>query len=909
MRIFRSWRSLWVFVFLVFAGALAGQAQPHRITDFNRGRTRSLSTPLPEAGTERDGVLYLPARDLQHGYELWRTDGTPEGTGRLTDLCPGLCDGASWTLGLFQGWLYFLGNDSEHGTEIWRTDGTAGGEELVADVCPGSCSPLLDGWSVWRGQIWFLAQKSYDAIPVLWTSDGTRAGTRPVASLCRKLSICDFGPYTSAFLAGPDPSGQGLVVRVFESYEAKSLYRTDGTAGGTVLLHRFADQGSGYAEAATVPLYFLDGSDLWTSDGTPSGTHFVRSLNGLVDFVPLRSSTRVIDGILYIAFDGGEWLRSDGTAEGTVVLANVGPGSNPTVERIGNSVFAVAEEGIWRTGGSPETTTRIAWPFGLIQTAVESAGRLFGLSYGPGGSGAAVWTTDGTLAGTRKIHFDGGPEPDSYVIAAFGNGALISRGARELWRIDGASSGGERLHAFEPENGGSGPTDQIVLGGRLLFLALANPTSRQLFSSDGTAAGTTAILATARNPYAEIGATYDPAYSSLTRAGTRAFFNARGRVWSSDGTREGTRIWHPNPSYAGFRMTAPIGLFGDQFVFSGILDLDSNPHRCSTGESEPWVSDGAHVMKRLLNLNPFHYEPYGICENVDLSSAPGRGVPLGRIALFAADDHIHGRELFATDGTAAGTRLVADINRKQRPIDDPELMPRPPRLIGLGSDPENLVRAGSRIFFTADDGETGRELWVTDGSYRGTRRVADLTPGPGSSSPRNLVAVGDAIYFFAAHGTADGLYRSDGTPGGTVLVSDLAGVSQARDLLAATNGRLFFAAFTEAAGTELWTSQGTAETTHLVADLRPGPRGSSPQRLKGLGDRVIFAADDGIAGLEPWRSDGTPEGTFRMGDLAPGAAASSPGPFSVANGQLLFGADDGEHGRELWAVPLADLHE
>ena len=141
------------------------------------------------------------------------------------------------------------------------------------------------------------AQKSYDAIPVLWTSDGTRAATRPVASLCRKLSICDFGPYTSAFLAGPDPSGQGLVVGVFESYDAKSLYRTDGTAGGTVLLHRFADQGSGYGEAATAPLYFLDGSDLWTSDGTPSGTHLVRGLNGLVDFVPLRSSTRVIDGM------------------------------------------------------------------------------------------------------------------------------------------------------------------------------------------------------------------------------------------------------------------------------------------------------------------------------------------------------------------------------------------------------------------------------------------------------------------------------------------------------------------------------------------------------------------------------------------------------------------------------------
>jgi ELWxxDGT repeat protein len=280
---------------------------------------------------------------------------------------------------------------------------------------------------------------------------------------------------------------------------------------------------------------------------------------------------------------------------------------------------------------------------------------------------------------------------------------------------------------------------------------------------------------------------------------------------------------------------------------------------------------------------------------------------LGRIALFAADDFVHGRELFATDGTKEGTLLIADVNRNVTPYDNPDLKPHPLHFLGVGSEPTDLVRAGSNVFFVADDGRTGRELWATNGTRRGTRRLADLVPGPGGSTPRNLVAVGDAIYFFAAHGAGEGLFRSDGTRSGTVLVSDLAGVSQGRDITAGKTGRLYFAAFRPETGTELWTSEGTAETTHLVADLRPGLRGSSPQNLRAVAGKLVFAADDGTFGLEPWSSDGTAEGTVRLGDLAPGADASSPGPFSVANGQILFGADDGEHGRELWAMPVGEL--
>ncbi|HEV7671301.1 MAG TPA: ELWxxDGT repeat protein [Thermoanaerobaculia bacterium] len=892
MRI-QSRRAVWVGVLLVFAGALAGKAQPHLVADLNQESVDSPTPPSWFGSVEHDGVLYFSASDPSHGYEVWRTDGTF----RLMDLCPGRCSGGVRTLGFFRGFLYFLGDDREHGLEIWRTDGTVGGEELLADVCPGTCGTVPSGWVEWRDGLWFLAQESFDADAVLWTSDGTAAGTRPVANLCTDLSICRSDPDDSqAVLAGPDPSGQGLLLWTFKIDEPRSLFRTDGTVGGTVLLHHFVAgfQFEGQiGRAPAGPLYFLDGLNLWTSDGTPAGTLLVRNLDGLIE-VGFLLSTEVVDGIFHATFSDNNWLRSDGTAEGTFVLAQVAPGTDPTIARIGGSVFVLTTDGIWRTAGTPETTSSFAGPRGEILSVVERPGRLFVMSYDPDQNRPFLWTTDGTPAGTRRLPLGPGPRLDADGMAAFRDGVLVSRGSRELLRVDG--TGAERLHDLQPGNGSAGPNEQIVLGHRLVFFSLAGEHNSQLFSSDGTAAGTTAI-----------GAAFGgQTQFKLTRAGGRGFFNSRGLLWATDGTREGTRSWRPQSSfYESFGMNAPIGFVGGRFVFSATLDINEVPH-CAEGDSEPWVSDGIHGPNQLLNLNPFFFEPHGLCSANDVSSSPGPGVVVGPLALFAADDLVHGRELFATDGTKEGTRLVADINPKRQPFDHPDLLPHPLHFVGEDSDPTDLVRAGSRAFFVADDGTTGRELWVTNGTRRGTRRVADFVPGPGSSSPHNLVAVGKGIYFFAAHGEGEGLFKSDGTRSGTVLVSDLAGVSQARDLTVVRD-KLFFVAFRPETGTELWTSQGTAATTRQVADLRPGPRGSAPQSLKGLDDGVIFAADDGIAGLEPWTSDGTPEGTIRRGDLAPGRDASSPGPFSIANGQILFGADDGEHGRELWAIPVAEL--
>jgi ELWxxDGT repeat protein len=81
---------------------------------------------------------------------------------------------------------------------------------------------------------------------------------------------------------------------------------------------------------------------------------------------------------------------------------------------------------------------------------------------------------------------------------------------------------------------------------------------------------------------------------------------------------------------------------------------------------------------------------------------------------------------------------------------------------------------GNKLFFTANDGSKGQELWVSHGSATGTRLVRDIRLGPVGSSPRELTAVGQQVVFWANDGsTGEELWISDGTETGTRQLANL----------------------------------------------------------------------------------------------------------------------------------------
>lgn len=217
-----------------------------------------------------------------------------------------------------------------------------------------------------------------------------------------------------------------------------------------------------------------------------------------------------------------------------------------------------------------------------------------------------------------------------------------------------------------------------------------------------------------------------------------------------------------------------------------------------------------------------------------------------------------------------------------------------------------LTPSGARLFFVADDGMSGDELWVSDGTSSGTRLVRDVEPGLGGATPRHLTDVNGTVFFSADGGSDFGteLWKSDGTSTGTVLVGDIraGGFGSHPTQLTSVGAKLYFLADDGVGRDRLWTSDGTCSGTALVKDIRPGAETAAIDHLVNLSGVLLFEANDGISGRELWRSDGTSIGTYLVSDIRPGANGSllfSDGLVN-AGGTLFFDADDGIHGLELW---------
>ena len=348
----------------------------------------------------------------------------------------------------------------------------------------------------------------------------------------------------------------------------------------------------------------------------------------------------------------------------------------------------------------------------------------------------------------------------------------------------------------------------------------------------------------------------------VTFDGAVLFFASFG-LWRSDGTAGGTfaltgeQLSDPRP----FLVTEDLYFF-----------LDAHPALAPAGL---WVSDGTEAGTVRLTS-----------PGVSVDWLPRGGtVAAGQDTVyFMARDPEHGPELWSTDGTPAGTRLVADI----RPGTE-------------GSAIEWLTEYKGQVWFYADDGQHGFALWRSDGTAAGTVLAIDLPALPPVTDSQPIWAVGDRLVFMAP-GPNGGLrlWAGDGTVQGTAPIKAFTGLFDSM----VRGNRLYLAAET-GKGQEVWVTDGTARGTKALTNF--------PKRdaLSGLGPvfdprsvngRFLFRADDGPHGVELWTTDGSRQGTRLLHDVFPGGLSGDGFVLAAFNGRLYFRAQSRTRGYELWST-------
>lgn len=821
--------------------------------------------------------LFFTARDSSDVTQLWRSDGTPEGTLPLTNSIYSVGEPVP-----VDGGVAFIVGDRAN-VRLWFSDGTISGTRPISEPFPGTVARRSNMIRHGDSVVFSLTSDSKEV--TLWKSDLTASGTVAVKSIRPDRPPSNLAPVTAA------------LDRVFfhafgNSGESIELWVSDGTDEGTLPLAvgGFAfDNFVALADRLLFPCVGEFGVELCATDGTKDGTGLVK------DIFPGRSGSRLEfapHGIvepyaLFHATDAGhgtELWRTDGTAVGTTLVKDISPGETDTSFRFGpvlggELLFAANDKmrglELWKSDATESGTTLVADIFegesgsdvsflGVVGTKAAFAAR-------DASHGTELWCTDGTTAGTYLVRdLRNGNDSSGPSNGAIHQGSLYFQAdggaGRELWVSDCTPSGTKEVANLAADFRGPQPRGFVGADSWLVFSAQQAPSYESLWKTDGTEVGTLPLglwadsLATLgdvviarssmRDYGAELwkydlnsdemglvrdiaprGASSNPSF--LKRSGDLVYFGA------SDSTL-GTEPWRTDGSDAGtvlLKDIAPARGSSQPMAFAW-TGTGAKTLFISASLGELWITEGTpSTTQRVVGQDV-------------VRPSTGEFERSGNRLFFVGSTAASGPELWRTDGTAAGTVLVADLF----PGRD-------------GTQFSELTDARGQLYFAADRGLEGSEPWRSDGTPAGTELLKDIRPGivPGylgdrqaSSEPREFTPVGSIVVFSAD----DGVH-----------------------------------------GRELWRSNGSNSGTVLVKDIEPGPHSSNPASFVRVGSKVYFRAC-AVSGCELWVTDGTEDGTHLFVDVLPGSLPSNPRDLTHFDTRLFFSAQENTSSRQLWAVEV-----
>jgi ELWxxDGT repeat protein len=861
--------------------------------------------------------VYFTSDSKMYGRELWRTDGTPEGTVLVKDIYAGaessnpinltavgdlvyftIDDESLWVsdgsaagtakllettntkiLGSVKGKLVFTGSSTLNGNELWLTDGTLEGT-VVKDIQPGVNSTTFGSSFALLNDFYFSADDGVHGVEI-WKTNGTVEGTSMVKDLSSTSSTIAQIAQTSS-----------LVFFVYESSElGRELYKTDGTTAGTTIVKDLSlgAASSSFEHFSSVHnlLYFsASGSDtkgleMYRSDGTSNGTFMLKDIySGITSSRPDSFVPDIENNRMYFFATGDilgrELWKTDGTTEGTVIVKDIshnwksGVATGPSILIDGELFFQASDYDhdytqlfeLWKTNGTEEGTVKVEGSHSLANELPYNyflqAGKFLCMS-GTGFDGTI--TLDRTTGEWKWLQAPWGHIGGIIEGIWFNNQLIYSGGApgvSELIKSDMTTEGTDvlkRTNIVPQSFTYNGLGWFVELDGYYYF-----ESNHSLWRTNFTSEGTALVK--------EWSQEFEVNMTNAQRLGSKILFKAKSstsgeELWTTDGTSEGTVLFFDLQG-----SSDPILICQhNNLVYFWATDSGTGRELYRTNGTP----EGTFLLK---DIYPGTFSSQANIRKID-----------NDIIYFTATSNSEGNELWRTNGTQEGTYLVKDI-----------------RVGSVGSNIQDLVIWNETIYFVADDGTHGLELWKSDGTEHGTELVKDINPGSASAvgyfgiyvPPFSSTAFylnmrddvnGDRIW--KSDGTSDGTTPIDYSPGGMPLYYE--------HVIGSLNNQLIIQGTLDGFTQFLYISDGTAEGTSELKEI-----GILSSQMYAVNNRLLFVSENPAIGKELWVTDGTVAGTKPLKDIYAGPGSSEIKHFYEVGDTYYFIANDGESGVQLW---------
>ncbi len=774
-------------------------------------------------------------------FELWKTDGTSTGTTKMIDL-PFLSFTYMPETGLFNQLLLRTTNP-DYTYSLWRTDGTTAGTYSIGT----NFNNFSNRTSFYKNRFYFTENNYNPTMTRLWTTDGTIAGTKVIDTLI---------------------TGRTMTVESFVGLGDKVYF---GGNGG--------------------------GAKIWESDGTIEGTKVMIDINPSPNAQQIQYLTAVGEALYFWANDGlsgTEIWKSDGTAAGTSLVKDLTPGfGSSLLNTYGAKGIAFKDtyatlswEGVWVSDGTENGTKKIApnllrvnsyWYSATTPSTGEALENQLFFSRADTTNGTELWISDGTVTGTRLFkdiyrekHLSS--SPDQFV--RMGNTLYFTAtdyvGGRELWRTDGTEGGTVRVKNINPKNGRGVVGIPFKAGNNIFFSGIEPSSGVELYLTDGTASGTQLVK--------DIGPT---TYSGAFLSSNNFAVLDNVSVFAANNLTNGIELWRSDGTDVGTFMLKNINTIPSQ----GGIDYSSNPSGFTKignaiylraedtfGITSLWRTDGTSAgtakVFSLRNIDgtisPLIREFKGKLAFLTFTNSgtllwqsdgteTGTGpisnavfvdnnaldpiYPMDSILFFSGKtdpNYMIRGELWRTDGTKAGTRLVKKIADGT-----------------TGSIPRQFFRFGNYTYFLANVSTGVTQLWRSNGTDTGTTKVFALST-QSIFTIESPVILPNKFFFVAVDNSYKyNLWVSDGTEAGTMRVAE----DIRSTFIKVLNGKVYFTGFSVDKGIELWETDGTVTGTKMTADVNIGAASSNATPLLVDGTTLYFAASDHTTDFELWRYD------------------------------------------------------